>query len=74
MKVINYSRLNQKNKDRVNSSVAIFEPRPSIIHHSAVCTRSTKVVRSMISMSNPSVELSLVVGGRVITTQIDLDK
>lgn len=74
MKVIMYSRLNAKNKTRFDQATEHYEVKPSIAHHSTVCTRSTKFVRSMVSVIDPSAELQLVVGGKIRVTQVALDQ
>lgn len=74
MKTVNYSRLNPKNKARVDDAIALFDNRPSHAHHTVASTHCTKFVRSMVTVSNPKNEVELLVGGRVITTQISLDK
>ena len=73
MKIVNYSRLNQKNKSRIDAVVKLFENRPSHAHHTVTATPVTKYVRSMVTVCNPKSEIELVAGGRVITTQIALD-
>lgn len=73
MKIVNYSALNQKNKARVDTAVALFDNRPAIAHHTVTSTHCTKFVRSMVTVCNPQKELELVTGGRVIITKIALD-
>lgn len=74
MKIVNFSKLNAKNKARVEKAIKVLENRPKIAHHSVMSTRCTKFVRSWVTIANPSVELNLIVGGKVKTTIIDLNK
>lgn len=74
MKVIQYSRLNAKNKTRFDQATEHYEVKPALAHHSTVCTRSTKMIRSMVTVVDPSTELQLVVGGKIRVTQVALDK
>lgn len=74
MKIVNYSRLNKKNKTRVDTATARYDTLPLIAHHSTISTRSIKFVRSIVTVTNPITELNLVVGGKIRTTQIALDK
>ena len=43
MKIVNYSALNQKNKARVDTAVALFDNRPAIAHHTVTSTHCTKL-------------------------------
>lgn len=74
MKTVNYSALNVKNKTRVDAAIAHHEPRPAIAHHTTTSTHCTKFVRSIVSAANPEQQIKLLLGGKMIITQIALDK
>ncbi len=75
MKIVNYSRLNVKNKARIDATVSAFSVKPTMVHHSVTSTGCTKFVRSIVTVSNPAAELNLILGdGRLKQTQIALDK
>ena len=74
MKVVHYSRLNAKNKARVDKATSLFVDKPAIVHHSVMSTHCTKFVRSIVTVCDPAVEIGLTLGGKLKQTQIALDK
>lgn len=74
MKIVNYSALNTKNKARVDAAVSHYENRPQYAHHTTTSTHCTKFVRSIVSANNSENEIKLLLGGKMITTKIALDK
>jgi hypothetical protein len=74
MKTVNYSALNSRNKSRVDTAVSHYETKPTTVHHAVTSTHCTKFVRSMVTVCDPSVEMSLLIGGKLIITKIALDK
>ena len=73
MKTVKYNSLNQKNKNRVDSAIALFEVKPTMVHHTITTTGCTKFVSSMVTVSNPAAELLMLVGGRQVVTKITID-
>lgn len=75
VKIVPYSRLNAKNKARIDEIVTGYEVKPSIVHHTTMSTHCTKFVRSMVSVSDPRREISHLLGaGKMVTTKVAVDK
>lgn len=70
-KKVSFSKLTQRNKDRINIRLSIFENRPDIAYHTAYAYFSTGVVASQVSRTRIDTEVILA-GTRIKVTEIDL--
>jgi len=62
IKEVTYSRLNAKNKARIDQACEEFQTRPAVMYQSVVSTRCTKHWRRLVTISNPMVEIAMLPG------------